>query len=165
VAAGISYLHSKGIIHRDLKPDNVLVWEFPTSCPGGQQVGRGVLVKLADYGISRLSGRFGTRDAGDHTARYTAPELLQYAGRAPYYEKVDVFSFAMVVYYVISYKEPLWKVPKEQADRSILLGERPKLTSEVWPTFSVRKQLNKDVTFVVCVCVCVCHFSWMCYWV
>ena len=88
VAAGICYLHSKAIIHRDLKPDNVLVWKFPSSRPGGQQVENGVLVKLADYGISRLSGCFGTRDTGEHTARYTAPELLQYAGRAPYDEKV-----------------------------------------------------------------------------
>ena len=42
-----------------------------------------------------------------------------------------MFSFAMVVYYIISCKEPLWKISKEQADRAIVLGERPKLTVEV----------------------------------
>jgi serine/threonine protein kinase/DNA-binding NtrC family response regulator len=45
IAEALHALHSQGVVHRDLKPENVLL----SAQPGG-----GVLVKLADFGISRL---------------------------------------------------------------------------------------------------------------
>ena len=88
VAAAVSFLHEKEIIHRDLKPDNVLVLSFPSPHQCSNEVQDDVLVKLADYGISRLSGRIGSKDGGEHTPRYTAPELVQSTGRVQYSEKV-----------------------------------------------------------------------------
>lgn len=47
IALGLAALHEANIAHRDLKPDNVLL--LPTAS--------GVLVKIADFGISRLDER------------------------------------------------------------------------------------------------------------
>lgn len=41
------------MLHRDLKSDNVLVWKFPL--PDHQNTDQEVLLKIADYGISRMS--------------------------------------------------------------------------------------------------------------
>lgn len=64
---GLSAMHQKGILHRDLKAANLLVSK------------RGVL-KIADFGLSRLSAKLG--EAGGVltpqvcTLWYRAPELL-----------------------------------------------------------------------------------------
>jgi serine/threonine protein kinase len=44
-SSGVDYLHHNGIIHRDLKPENVLV-------------GDGPVLKIADFGLSKLLDRF-----------------------------------------------------------------------------------------------------------
>lgn len=46
-------MHQQRIIYRDLKSENVLVWSLPG--PGEREADSKVDVKLADYGISRLS--------------------------------------------------------------------------------------------------------------
>jgi serine/threonine-protein kinase CTR1 len=69
------YLHQLGIIHRDLKPGNLLV-------NGAWQV------KVADFGLSRMSGKEMTRGVG--TPVYTAPEAL--AG-SMYSQKADVYRY------------------------------------------------------------------------
>ena len=41
------------MVYLDLKSDNVLVWKFPL--PGHQNTNQEVLLKITDYGISRMS--------------------------------------------------------------------------------------------------------------
>jgi serine/threonine protein kinase len=44
---GLHYVHQRGVLHRDLKPSNILL----------KAVGAEILVKIADFGISKILER------------------------------------------------------------------------------------------------------------
>ncbi|KAH6812463.1 hypothetical protein C2S51_026225 [Perilla frutescens var. frutescens] len=91
IARGIAYLHENyhvTILHRDIKPSNILLDdEFQA--------------KIADFGLARLlpesQSHVSTKFAG--TLGYTAPE---YAIHGHLSEKVDIYSFGIVILEVIS---------------------------------------------------------------
>ncbi|XP_010465026.1 PREDICTED: serine/threonine-protein kinase HT1-like [Camelina sativa] len=98
IARGMEFLNANGIIHRDLKPSNLLL-------TGDQKH-----VKLADFGLAREETKgFMTFDAG--TYRWMAPELFSYeplqTGEKKHYDhKVDVYSFAIVFWELLTNKTP-----------------------------------------------------------
>ena len=87
IALALSFLHSNNILHRDLSSNNVLL--------------RGnVLAKVTDFGMARLSE--GNRRATHLTNTvcpgtdvYMPPEAVD--ERAAYTEKIDCFSFGVIV--------------------------------------------------------------------
>ena len=85
IAKALEYLHQQHIIYRDLKSENVLVWAL--GAPGDPQLDQKVEVKLADYGISRLSLPSGAKGFGG-TEGFMAPEIMRYNGEEEYTEKV-----------------------------------------------------------------------------
>uniref|UniRef100_A0ABI8A104 LIM domain kinase 1 n=1 Tax=Felis catus TaxID=9685 RepID=A0ABI8A104_FELCA len=100
IASGMAYLHSMNIIHRDLNSHNCLVRENKN-------------VVVADFGLARLMVEEKTQPKDlrslkkpDRKKRYTvvgnpywmAPEMIN--GRS-YDEKVDVFSFGIVLCEII----------------------------------------------------------------
>ncbi|CAE1312967.1 unnamed protein product [Acanthosepion pharaonis] len=125
IASALSYLHSKGIIYRDLKSENVLVWSFPYPLMTKPEFH--VDVRLADYGISRMSLPTGTKGFGG-TPPFIAPEILQHAGKDIYTDKVDSFSFGMFIYELVTCKPPLWG--ESHVNNFICQGGRPKITLE-----------------------------------
>lgn len=82
------------MIHCNLKPDNVFL----------DVDGR---VKLGDFGVAAFTQKFGynATDLGlDKDAfRYLAPELFAENG---YTEKVDLYSYAMVCYFINKMEHP-----------------------------------------------------------
>jgi len=62
-------------VYLDLKPDNVLAWKFPL--PGRQSITQDILLKITDYGISRMSGTANEIRYGSITGTpgFIAPEV------------------------------------------------------------------------------------------
>ncbi|XP_024943937.1 leucine-rich repeat serine/threonine-protein kinase 1 isoform X2 [Cephus cinctus] len=123
VAKAVEYLHQQHVIYRDLKSENVLVWQMPV--PFQDHPEHPVHVKVADYGISRLTLPSGAKGFGG-TEGFMAPEIIKYNGEEEYTEKVDSFSFGMFIYELVTLRQPF--EGHESVKECILEGGRPPLT-------------------------------------
>jgi eukaryotic-like serine/threonine-protein kinase len=92
LTAGLSAIHGVGVIHRDLTPGNVLCCGF----------GESEIFKISDFGLARplgLKRTFQGVEVG--TLGYAAPEQML-ESETHVSEPADVFSFACVVYYLLT---------------------------------------------------------------
>ncbi|KYN26991.1 Leucine-rich repeat serine/threonine-protein kinase 1, partial [Trachymyrmex cornetzi] len=121
VAKAVEYLHQQHVIYRDLKSENVLVWQMPLPFQENPEPAH---VKVADYGISRLTLPTGAKGFGG-TEGFMAPEIIRYNGEEEYTEKVDSFSFGMFIYELITLRQPF--EGHEAVKECILEGGRPPL--------------------------------------
>jgi serine/threonine-protein kinase len=97
IASALDYAHAAGVIHRDVKPENILVDEAS---------GRAV---LTDFGISKAVVPEAAATATVQgvflgTPQYSAPE--QIAGEGKVDARADIYSFAVVIYEMISGRVP-----------------------------------------------------------
>ncbi|CAA3014320.1 serine/threonine-protein kinase HT1-like isoform X2 [Olea europaea var. sylvestris] len=108
IARAIECLHSHGIIHRDLKPENLLLTADHKT------------VKLADFGLAREESLTEMMTAETGTYRWMAPELystvtLRHGEKKHYNNKVDAYSFAIVLWELIHNKLPFEGMSNLQA--------------------------------------------------
>ena len=101
IAAGLAAAHANGVIHCDLKPDNV----FLVPVEGREAVS----VKVLDFGISRVKGPNGGRQAPEGTVMgtplYMAPEQIE--GRVTDSDgATDQFALAVIVYEMLTGRNP-----------------------------------------------------------
>ena len=129
LASALDYLHNKihvgsCIIHRDLKPDNVGFTDDGT-------------LKLFDFGLatcvrqrtSPTQSYMMTGNTG--SLRYMAPEVTL---KLPYSEKVDVYSFGIMLWQMARDRVPFKGYNKRQYVTSVVQGlERPKIDRS-WPS-------------------------------
>lgn len=101
IARGMQYLHSQGILHRDLKSENLLL-------------GEDMSVKVADFGISCLESQCGSGSAKGFmgTYRWMAPEMIK---EKHHTKKVDVYSFGIVLWELLTALTPFENMTPEQA--------------------------------------------------
>ncbi|EHA8586948.1 hypothetical protein COCNU_scaffold001198G000040 [Cocos nucifera] len=95
-AFGMEYLHSKNIVHFDLKCDNLLVNLKDQSRP---------ICKVADFGLSKIKRNTLVSGGVRGTLPWMAPELLNGSSNKVS-EKVDVFSFGIVMWEILTGEEP-----------------------------------------------------------
>ena len=107
VLEGLSYAHSKGIVHRDIKPENILLFENER-------------VRLADFGISKLTNKTIMTENPMGTLGYMAPE--QAYGKASF--SSDTFSVGILVYELLTDDLPDWpfKWPFPEYERLLSKG-------------------------------------------
>lgn len=95
-AFGMEYLHSKNIVHFDLKCDNLLVNLRDPQRP---------ICKVADFGLSRIKRNTLVSGGVRGTLPWMAPELLNGSSNRVS-EKVDVFSFGIAMWEILTGEEP-----------------------------------------------------------
>ncbi|XVF33819.1 hypothetical protein REPUB_Repub18cG0003500 [Reevesia pubescens] len=95
-AFGMEYLHSKNIVHFDLKCDNLLVNLKDPSRP---------ICKVGDLGLSKIKRNTLVSGGVRGTLPWMAPELLNGSSNKVS-EKVDVFSFGIVLWEILTGEEP-----------------------------------------------------------
>lgn len=95
-AFGMEYLHSKNIVHFDLKCDNLLVSLRDPQRP---------VCKVGDFGLSRIKRNTLVSGGVRGTLPWMAPELLN-GSSSRVSERVDVFSFGITMWEILTEEEP-----------------------------------------------------------
>jgi len=97
IARGLSYLHSQNpkVIHSHLNPRVIYLDKEHT-------------VKIGDYGLLNLKKYANIMGGYTHVSQYTAPEIFADNGAIllPENEKVDIYSFGMILWQLVSEKVP-----------------------------------------------------------
>ncbi|XP_075220286.1 serine/threonine-protein kinase Chk2-like isoform X1 [Lycorma delicatula] len=115
----VDYLHKEGIIHRDLKPENVLL----------SSESNDALLKLSDFGLSKIMHSASTLKTFCGTLLYTAPEILLSKGCSSYTPLVDVWSLGCILYLCLSGK-PTFNVKNTMpVQEQIIRGYFPRIKS------------------------------------
>ncbi|KVH98209.1 serine/threonine-protein kinase HT1-like isoform X1 [Cynara cardunculus var. scolymus] len=126
IARGMQYLHSQGIIHRDLKSENLLL-------------GEDMCVKVADFGISCLESQCGSAKGFTGTYRWMAPEMIK---EQKHTKKIDVYSFAVVLWELLTALTPFDDMTPEQAAFAVCQkNARPPLAASCPKAF--RELINR----------------------
>ena len=158
IAAGMAHLHSLNIVHRDLKSDNCLcdgrlntkVADFGASklmrtaaLGGGMQ--RSVYEDSLDGAVELGGMATQTMTKGTGTPLWMAPEV--FAGYNRYGPEVDVYSFGIIMWELLTRREPWDEIEAEsnlefsrQLAQALTSGRRPALAAEIeqcFPEFAV----------------------------
>ncbi|KYQ93012.1 RGS domain-containing protein [Tieghemostelium lacteum] len=111
IANGMKYLHSLSIIHRDLKSMNIMLTKKNK-------------IKIIDFGSSRFVNKNMTSHVG--TQAWMAPEIFT---SKRYTEKVDVYSFGIILWEIFTRKAP-YEHDKFNVPFLVTKGERPELPKD-----------------------------------
>jgi len=118
IASGVKYLHKYGIVHRDLKPDNIMIT---------QQNDYGI-IKIMDFGLSKIVSTQEKMVDGYGTLSYVAPEVLL---RTPYNKEVDIWSMGVILYYMLCGHLP-FKGNKEVIIAEKIVNDDLEFDEEEW---------------------------------
>ena len=128
IASGVKYLQQYGIVHRDLKPDNIMIT---------QQNDFGV-IKIMDFGLSKILSPNEKMVDGYGTLSYVAPEVLL---RTPYNKEVDIWSMGVILFYMLSGKLP-FRGRKEQEVAEKIVYSDLEFDEDDW---EIRSQSVQDL--------------------
>ena len=124
---GMKVLHKYGVIHRDIKTTNMVVEIFPSKNSKnvinnqGWEVDYSNIdnseVKVIDFGLSRILGKYESSTDPYGSLCFKAPELIKHD---PYDFKVDVWAIGITIYYLVYKELPFEKGSKEDIKYGIV---------------------------------------------
>ncbi|XP_054718027.1 mitogen-activated protein kinase kinase kinase 13-like [Uloborus diversus] len=100
IVSGMEYLHQNKIVHRDLKSPNVLI-------------SMNEVLKISDFGTCRQLNDISTKMSFAGTVAWMAPEVIRHD---PCSEKVDVWSFGVVLWELLTRE-----IPYKDVDSSAII--------------------------------------------
>ncbi|KAK9715261.1 hypothetical protein RND81_06G153700 [Saponaria officinalis] len=125
-ACGMEYLHEKNIVHFDLKSHNFLVNMRDPYRP---------VCKIGDLGLSKVKQRTMVSGGVRGTIPWMAPELLN-ASSTLVSQKVDVYSFGIVMWELLTGEEPYADMSSAEIIAGTIKGTlRPEIPSWCDPTW------------------------------
>lgn len=125
IAHGMGYVHSQGIVHRDVKPENII---FDGEC----------CAKIVDFGIACEEAYCDPLGNDPGTFRWMAPEMMKHK---PYGRKVDVYSFGLILWEMLTGSVPYEDLTPFQA------------------AFAVFDKVCTLISFLLCPFVCSTSFD------
>ncbi|XP_044631579.2 serine/threonine-protein kinase Chk2 isoform X6 [Equus asinus] len=122
----VQYLHENGIIHRDLKPENVLLSSQKEDC----------LIKITDFGQSKILGETSLMRTLCGTPTYLAPEVLNSFGTAGYNRAVDCWSLGVILFICLSGYPPFSEHKTQVSLKDQITSGKYNFIPEVWAEVS-----------------------------
>lgn len=110
ILKAILFLHRSNIIHRDLKPENILI-SNPEDLTS---------VKIIDFGLSVLNKKDEKYRVG--SPYYMAPEMIE----GNYSKASDMWSIGVIMYLIMTGRQPFEGVDQRDVYRNILKGNYDK---------------------------------------
>lgn len=123
----VKYLHDRGITHRDLKPENVLL---------SSDTSNETIVKVTDFGLSRVVGEHSLMKTLCGTPSYLAPEVLTSANKEGYNKAVDCWSLGVILFICLGGYPPFSDEIKEYSLHNQIINARYSFPDQYWDGIS-----------------------------
>ena len=146
---GMKVLHKYGVIHRDIKTTNMVV-DIQSSSDQNNIMNSGcdvdlsnignAVVKIIDFGLSRILGKYELSNDPYGSLCFKAPELIEHL---PYDFKVDIWAIGISIYYLVYKELPYEKGTKEEIKYNIVHENVPFYRNNFIQNFNYYEETNK----------------------
>ena len=128
IARGINSLYlvsGAKLVHRDVNSENIFIFSLNEKSVSNYD---SIHAKLGNFGSVVIASPSCSQTIGNY--QYTAPEALGGSFTIPYSKEIDVYSFGILLWEILSGKTPFQELkdkPRDKIETMIIDGYRPQL--------------------------------------